>query len=169
MRRLIIATALMAVSATAKAQQPVQLPEGPGNKIVAVACTQCHGPQPFVQLRMGESGWRSQVENMVLRGAMIAPSELEVVTNYLATAFGPGVPRPNIPDQKVELAAGPGAHLVEGACTLCHGLNVVVATNRPGDQWRAIINRMTQMGAQLDADSSKEIIAYLQKNYGGPR
>ena len=159
----------MAVGATAEAQQPNQLPEGPGRNIVAVACTQCHGPQPFTQLRMNESGWRSQVENMVLRGAMVAPSELDVVTKYLATAYGPGVPRPNSPDQKVELAAGPGANLVEGACAICHGLNVVVAANRPGNQWQAMVNRMVQMGAQLDGETSKEIVAYLQKNYGSPR
>lgn len=166
MRSFLIAAAFAASIGAAQAQQANPLPEGPGREIVAVACTQCHAPQPFAQLRMGESGWRIHVQNMVLRGAMIAPNELDVVVKYLSTAFGPGVPTPNAPTQKVELAAGPGANLVEGACAICHGLNLVTAVKRPGEQWRAIVNRMAQIGAPVDAESSKEIIAYLQKNYG---
>ena len=169
MRHLIFSFAAMIVGSAAQAQQPNVFPEGPGREIVAVACTQCHAPQPFTQLRMGQNGWRKQVENMVLRGAMVGPTELDVVTNYLATAYGPGVPLPGAPPRKVDLAAGHGSELVEGACASCHGLDRVVSANRPGHQWHAIVHRMVEIGAQLDDGQSKQIITYLEANYGSPR
>ena len=169
MRRLILASAMMAAGSATQAQQANVFPDGPGRDIVSVACTQCHAPQPFTQLRMGENGWRKQVENMVLRGAMIAPSELDVVTKYLTTAYGPGVPLPGTPSRKIDLTAGPGADLVEGACASCHGLDRVVAANRPGHQWQAIVHRMVEIGAQLDDGQSKQIITYLESNYGAGR
>jgi len=169
MRHLILAFAVMAASGAAQAQQASVFPDGPGREIVAVACTQCHAPQPFTQLRLGENGWRKQVENMVLRGAMVAPSELDVVTKYLTTAYGPGVPLPGAPTRKVDLPAGPGADLVEGACGICHGLDRVVAASRPGHQWQAVVHRMVEIGAPLDDAQSKQIITYLEENYGSPR
>ena len=165
MRYIVISAALMLAGTAALAQQAPVFPEGPGREIVAVACTQCHAPQPFTQLRMGENGWRKQVENMVLRGAMVAPSELDVVAKYLASAYGPGVPEPNAPKSTVDLPAGPGANLVEGVCGLCHGLERVVAANRPGQQWQAVVHRMVQIGAPLDDDQTKQIIAYLEQHY----
>ena len=169
MRHLIFAFAAVVASSAAQAQQPNPFPEGPGREIVAVACTQCHAPQPFTQLRMGENGWRKQVENMVLRGAMVGPNELDVVTKYLTTAYGPGVPLPGAPPKKVDLAAGPGSELVEGACASCHGLDRVVSANRPGKQWQAIVHRMVEIGAQLDEGQSRQITAYLEKNYGSAK
>ena len=169
MRHLVIASGLIIAGSVAQAQQANVFPDGPGRDIVAVACTQCHVPQPFTQLRMGEKGWRMQVENMILRGAMVAPSELDVVTSYLTTAYGPGVPLPGGPPRKIDLVAGPGANLVEGACGVCHGLDRVVAANRPGHQWQAIVHRMVEIGAQLDDGQSRQIITYLEENYGSPR
>jgi len=169
MRHLVFAFAAVVASSATHAQQTNVFPEGPGREIVSVACTQCHVPQPFTQLRMGVDGWRKQVENMVLRGAMVAPTELDVVTRYLATAYGPGVPLPGASQRKIDLAAGAGAELVEGACGICHGLDRVVAANRPGHQWQAIVHRMVEIGAQLDDGQSKQIITYLEANYGSAR
>ena len=53
--------------ASAPAANP--FPDGPGKEIVSVACTQCHGPSVFMQLRMGDVAWRNQIYDMILRGA----------------------------------------------------------------------------------------------------
>jgi mono/diheme cytochrome c family protein len=164
MRALFIAAAVCFAGA-AQAQQAAVFPAGPGREIVSVACVQCHTPGPFIQLRMSEQGWRRQVENMVLRGAQIGPSDLDQVSAYLAAHFGPGVPFPNQPKPQVSLADGPGENLVEGGCAICHGLDRVVATPRPGQQWQAIVHRMVEIGAPLDADQTNEIVAYLQAHY----
>ena len=140
-------------------------PDGPGRDLVAVTCTQCHSPQPFIQLRMNEHGWRNQVYNMILRGAQVGPDQIEPVVKYLSTAFGPGEPFPGQTPAKVTLAAGEGANLVEGGCQLCHGLDRVTATPRSHDQWQLIVNRMVFVGAPLDEAQKKTVVAYLSKHY----
>jgi mono/diheme cytochrome c family protein len=174
MRRFVLAAAgiLAGILASillnfaAEAQQAGPFPAGAGRDIIAVACTQCHQAGPIVQLRMGEAGWRRQVYNMVLRGAQVGPAEIDDVVKYLATNFGPGVPIPGAASPPVTLPAGAGADLVAGACGICHGLDRVVAVSRPGQQWEAIVHRMVAIGAPVDADQTRQIISYLETNYG---
>jgi mono/diheme cytochrome c family protein len=169
---LIAAGALLAASAApslapALAQPADPFPAGAGHDVVAAVCTQCHTAAPIVQMRMGEVGWRHQTELMILRGAQIGPDDIEATANYLATAFGPGVPFPSQPRRDVKLAGGEGAVLVENGCVLCHGLDRVVAANRPGQQWQAIVHRMVEVGAPLDGDQAKQVVTYLQAHYAG--
>jgi mono/diheme cytochrome c family protein len=170
MRRFILAGAGVLASIllglTAQAQQSNPFPAGTGRDIIAVACTQCHRAGPITQLRMGEAGWRRQVYNMVLRGAQIGPDEIDDVVKYLATNFGPGVPIPGLATPPVTLPARTGADLVAGACGICHGVDRVVAVARPGRQWEAIVHRMVAIGAAIDADQTRQIISYLETNYG---
>jgi mono/diheme cytochrome c family protein len=171
MRRFILAAAGILLSFTAEAQQTSPFPAGAGRDIIAVACTQCHQVGPIIQLRMGEAGWRRQVYNMVLRGAQIGPAEIDDVVKYLATNFGPGVPIPGQATPPVTLpdhagADRAGADLVAGACGICHGVDRVVAVARPGRQWEAIVHRMVAIGAPIDADQTRQIISYLETNYG---
>lgn len=160
------ALVLGAALSPARAQQASPFPDGPGREIVAVACTQCHSPAPIVQLRMNDVGWRRQVFNMVLRGAQIGPADIDTVATYLSTAFGPGVAFPNTPKVDVKLADGTGANVVEGSCSLCHGLDRVVATKRSAHQWDAIIHRMIAVGAPVSDDQAKDAASYLAAHYG---
>jgi hypothetical protein len=162
-----IGSALIALaSSRAEAQQTTPFPDGPGREIIAQACTQCHPAGPITQLRMNEQGWRRQIYNMVLRGAQIAPGEIEAATAYLVAHYGPGVPQPGQSNAEVKLPDGPGASLVAGACAICHGLDRVTATNRPGKQWAPIIDRMVEIGAPLDPQQVSQILNYLEANYG---
>ena len=170
MRQFILSAAFAAttalVSTTAFAQAPASpFPPGEGHDLVAVACTQCHAPALTTALRMDEKGWRQQIELMIIRGAQIGPNQINTAASYLASSFGPGVPFPNQPKVDVHLKTGAGSELVEQNCSLCHGLDRVVAANRPGKQWDAIVHRMSQIGASVDADQQKQIVAYLQTNY----
>jgi len=170
MRRFILAAASIlagiTLNSSAEAQQANPFPPGAGRDLIAVACTQCHRAGPIIQLRMGEPGWRRQVYNMVLRGAQIGPDEIDDVVKYLATNFGPGVPVPGVTLAPVKLPDGVGAELVAGACGICHGVDRVVAVARPGQQWEAIVHRMVAIGAPVDADQARQIISYLETNYG---
>jgi mono/diheme cytochrome c family protein len=160
---------LLAGVDAAQAQQASPFPDGPGREIVSVACTQCHQAGPIVQLRMSEQGWRRQVENMILRGAQIGPNDIDPAAAYLAASFGPGVPVPGQPKPAVDLPDGPGASLVAGGCGICHGLDRVVAANRPGEQWKALVHRMTEIGAPIDGDQAKLIVSYLEAHYGAAK
>jgi mono/diheme cytochrome c family protein len=167
MRRFILAAAGILLGFAAEAQQSGPFPGGgAGRDIIAVACTQCHQAGPIIQLRMGEAAWRRQVYNMVLRGAQIGPGEIDDVVKYLATNFGPGVPIPGLQTTPVALPDGAGANLVAGACGICHGVDRVVAVARPGRQWEAIVHRMVAIGAPIDADQARQLISYLETNYG---
>ena len=167
MRRFILAAAsVLLLGFPSEAQQSNPFPAGASRDLIAVACTQCHRAGPITQLRMGEEAWRRQVYNMVLRGAQIGPDEIDDVVKYLTTNFGPGVPTPGLATPAVTLPAGAGADLVAGACGTCHGVDRVVAVARPGRQWEAIVHRMVAIGAPIDADQARQIISYLETNYG---
>jgi mono/diheme cytochrome c family protein len=162
-----IASALIALASSGvRAQQTNPFPDGPGREIVAQACTQCHQAGPITQLRMNERGWRRMIYNMVLRGAQIGPGEIDAAAAYLVAHYGPGVPVPGQSSAEVKLPDGPGASLVTGACAICHGLDRVTATNRPGKQWAPIIDQMVEIGAPLDPQQVSEILSYLEANYG---
>jgi mono/diheme cytochrome c family protein len=168
MRRFILAGAfavLFLAALPAAAQPVVQLPDGPGKEIVATACSQCHALTAITQLRQGDHAWRFQVYDMILRGAQVAPSEMDTVVKYLATSFGPGVPFA-VPPPNVTLPDGAGKELVEGGCALCHGLDRVVATKRSKGEWNGIVTRMVFFGAPVDADQAKTVTAYLDSKFG---
>jgi len=170
MHRFVLSAAFMVIlavaGAPAGAQQPP--PEGEGRDIVAVACTQCHAPSAYTQLREGSQAWRFRVYDMILRGAQIEPADIDKVVSYLTTSFGPGTPFPTQPPVAVTLPDGPGKELVESSCAICHGLDRVVATTRPASQWDAMVKQMVFFGAPLSADQAKTVTAYLSTRFGRP-
>lgn len=144
-------------------------PDHPGREIVSVACTQCHGPNVFTQLRMGATAWRNQVYDMVLRGAQIGPDEIDTAVKYMVASYGPGVPFPGQQPAKVTLADGQAKSLVDGGCALCHGLDRVVATKRSKGEWQTIVNRMVYFGSPVSGDQVANVVDYLATNYGAPQ
>jgi mono/diheme cytochrome c family protein len=71
------------------------LPEGAGRKIMLQACVQCHDLRNTVAQRKTAAGWRRTVNEMVWRGTPLVGDEAEIVTRYLANAFGPDKPVPD--------------------------------------------------------------------------
>jgi mono/diheme cytochrome c family protein len=162
-----IATAVLAQAVLSHAQQQGAnpLPPGEGRDIVAVACTQCHGPNAFAQLREASDAWRLQVYDMILRGAQLTPLEVDKAVEYLATNFGPGinVPPPTI---QVTLPDAPGKDLVQTRCAVCHGLDRVSAAKRSEGEWDGIVARMVFLGAPVSADEAKTVTSYLEAKFG---
>lgn len=159
-----LALAVLSQAAASYAQQPGVnlLPPGEGRDIVAAACTQCHGPNIFIHLRLGPDGWRRHVYDMVLRGAQVQSSELQSVINYLLANFGPGN---NVPPAMVQvsLPEGAGKSLVEQRCTLCHGLDRAAGTKRARAEWNAIVSQMIVLGTPLSSDEAKTVTSYLHE------
>jgi cytochrome c5 len=161
-----VALALAAFPAAAQQQQqPSPFPPGEGREIVAVACTQCHAPSVFTGLREDANAWRYQVYDMVLRGAQVGPGDIDMVVNYLASNFGPGI---NVPraTKPVSLPDGPGKDVVEKNCVLCHGLDRVAAVKRSSTGWTDVLKRMVFYGALVSGQDEKAITAYLDANFG---
>jgi mono/diheme cytochrome c family protein len=170
MRDLFAALAVIGALAIppAAAQQPQHpdpFPPGEGRGIVAVACTQCHAPSAFIDLREDADAWRYQVYDMILRGAQVGPDDLDTVVHYLAVNFGPGV---NVPPatREVTLPDGAGKDLVEKKCVLCHGLDRVAAVNRSPVGWHDLMKRMEFYGAPVSGTDERTITAYLGSKFG---
>lgn len=161
----VLVLAGLALAGPSSAQQVNLLPPGEGRDIVAAACTQCHRPNVFAQLRQGPDAWRFLVYDMVLRGAQVQPSDMQAVVNYLVANFGPGNNVPP-PMTKVSLPEGRGKNLVEQRCTLCHGLDRAAGTRRAGAEWDAIMSRMIFLGTPVSGDEAKTIASYLHDKLG---
>lgn len=164
--RYLCLSILVLGSLAAQAQQPpVALPPGEGREIVQAACTQCHAPLAFTQMRAGPAAWRSMVYDMILRGAQVRRTEMDTVVTYLATNFAPGrdAPQARAP---ITLPEGEGKVLVEQLCSLCHGLDRAAGTRRAPSEWDAILERMRFLGTPLGDGQLETIRTYLNEHAG---
>jgi cytochrome c5 len=146
------------------AQNANPLPPGDGREIVAVACSQCHYLGTIAKIRDGAAGWRTYVNNMVLRGAQLTPAEIDKVVDYLSLNLGPGANLP--PARPVTLPDGAGKNLVETRCALCHDLERISTAKRGKQAWPVIVNNMVAWGATATPDEAKTISDYLAANFG---
>jgi mono/diheme cytochrome c family protein len=160
----LLSAAAALAAAPSFAQGPANaLPPGEGRDVVAVACSQCHGLNAVTQLRQGANAWRYQVYDMIERGAQVTPGEIDSAVKYLAANFGPGVNVP--PSPAVTLPDGNGKEVVEGGCTLCHGLDRVANAGRSAADWQSVVKRMVFLGAPLSADQEKQAVDYLSAKF----
>jgi hypothetical protein len=79
--RCFVLTVLAGTTAIASAQG---LPEGKGLETVVVACTQCHGLDRLMKVRLTAAEWENALYDMMARGAIVEKSDLATVRDYLA-------------------------------------------------------------------------------------
>ena len=79
-----------AAPAPAQAVAPEQLPQGAGRQILMSACTSCHNLREVTKFNgfYGREQWRDIVLTMMDYGAPINAKEVEVLSDYLTSAFG---------------------------------------------------------------------------------
>ncbi|HEV2531114.1 cytochrome c [Phenylobacterium sp.] len=68
--------------------------------------------------------------------------------------------------QADDLPEGPGKADVATTCSQCHATTVISARHRAPEEWVDVVGRMKSMGAVMDADKEKSIIAYLSTALG---
>jgi cytochrome c5 len=161
---LFAALAVVAAASPGRSQNANPLPPGDGRDLVAVACSQCHYLGTIAKIRDGAAGWRTYVNNMVLRGAQLTPAEIDQVVNYLALNLGPGINLP--PAKPVALPDGQGKELVETRCGLCHDLERVATIKRQKKDWPGIVANMVAWGATATPEEARTISDYLATNFG---
>jgi mono/diheme cytochrome c family protein len=66
--------------------------------------------------------------------------------------------------QAISLPDAAGQEQVLGACTRCHGVDVIVAQPRSPDQWAEVVSVMVGHGAALTDDEYDKIVTYLSTN-----
>jgi hypothetical protein len=62
-----------------------------------------------------------------------------------------------------KLPDGPGKVILQSACTVCHGLDLL--SGRDEASWRDTVDRMVAMGAVVPEDQVKVLVEYLTKNF----
>jgi len=154
-----------------------------GKSLYEAACSQCHGLAPMERTRDGRAGWEDTVHKMVVIGTQLDADEMEQVIDYLYENYGPdrgdpmrtGMLPPHsalqtdetVSSEQIVLPEGEGKQLVQGLCTMCHDLGLVVATRRGPDDWqRYTVNMLRQNGIKVPEQNQKIIVSYLNQNFG---
>lgn len=155
------------------------MPEGEGKGLILAACTQCHSLVSTVQQRKKAAEWEGTVLDMVARGAQIQPSEVKVISEYLAKSFPPGAPAVDTgaqvrqpggasgfdPNSTAALPEGAGKALIVKACVECHGLDRITLRRKDETAWRASVKDMVRLGAELKQDEEAAVVAYLAQHF----
>jgi alcohol dehydrogenase (cytochrome c) len=87
---MLMSAGAMAIGlGTAIATGGQMLPEGAGRDMVANACTRtCHGASSITAARFTRAEWQHIVDDMIARGATVAPRDVPVVVTYLTNHLG---------------------------------------------------------------------------------
>ena len=66
------------------------------------------------------------------------------------------------------LPEGKGKDLVEQACGICHGLEVIVSQRATAKGWSSIVDNMVERGATATPEQARAIVDYLARNFPKP-
>jgi sulfite dehydrogenase len=128
LRKTLLAAgaACAALAASAVAQE--ELVPGPGAELTQAKCAVCHEIQHVVQARQSRAEWEETMRRMVQRGAPLAPDEIRVITDYLATYYNREAPSAAALAASAQAAAAqaqadPVTQLLsKNACLGCHAV-----------------------------------------------
>jgi mono/diheme cytochrome c family protein len=160
---LVVCMAVASFGGTVAAQAPATPPPDQaqiekGRQVVAQVCASCHttiGRMVQAHKQTAEQ-WKDTVFFMISRGAQIMPDEIEPVTAYLTATAGRGA---TAAGAAARPQARPQAAELDGAGQ-CHELGM--ATTKPdGQDWPAVVTRMTTYGARLTPAEREKLIEYL--------
>ncbi|MBS0359901.1 MAG: hypothetical protein JSR98_00865 [Proteobacteria bacterium] len=57
------------------------------------------------------------------------------------------------------------AAVLQGVCSMCHGVDFIAEHHKDRDGWDFTVHRMMDKGADLDPDTAALLIDYLAKTY----
>ncbi|MDB5810591.1 MAG: Cytochrome c, class precursor [Betaproteobacteria bacterium] len=99
------------------------LTPGKGADLTLARCGLCHEITHITRSRLSRGEWQDNVKNMIERGMPIAPDEIPLVIEYLATYYNRDSAAP-APDAAVSAVQQDPVQrlLAENACTSCHGV-----------------------------------------------
>src|SRR5438552_11168581 len=114
------------VSAAAQGQSDIEK----GRVAVGKACVQCHNLRGIQSQRKTPEQWKDTVYSMISRGGMILPDEIDAITAYLVSSFGPNSPKPSssnqTPTAAQQLPDAEGKTILQRSCTQCHDLQTAI-------------------------------------------
>ena len=123
---LAIGGAAIAPLSAQEAAPARTLTPGKGADLTMARCALCHEITHITRARLSRGEWQDNVRNMIERGMPIAPDEIPIVVEYLATYYNRDSAAPAADPAEVYAAAA--QDLVQGligdnACLSCHGVD----------------------------------------------
>lgn len=147
------------------------LPEGEGKELVLSVCAQCHALGVVTAKRMSRNEWETTVNDMIARGAVMAPEEVKAIAGYLGEHFSP--------DSRATAAAasessqagasypdGPGKEVLLGKCFQCHGDGMWRDLRQDRRKWEGTLYRMVGKGALWSEEEINAMADYLAAVFG---
>lgn len=122
------------------------LTPGKGSDLTMARCAICHEITHVTRAKLSRGEWEDNVRNMIERGAPIAPNEIPVIVDYLATYYSrDSAPPPPDPAAASAAAAQDPVQrlLADNACTSCHGVDQKIV----GPSFREVAVRYANDGA----------------------
>lgn len=125
---LLAAGAACAALATLHAAAQEELVPGPGAELTQAKCAVCHEIEHVIRSRQSRAEWEDTMQRMVQRGAPLAPDEIRVITDYLATYYNREGPSAAAQAASAQAAAAqaqadPVTQLLnKNACLGCHAV-----------------------------------------------
>jgi sulfite dehydrogenase len=111
------------------AQEPAPsktLTPGKGADLTMARCALCHEITHITRAKLSRGEWQDNVRNMIERGMPIAPEEIPIVVEYLATYYNrdSAAPAPDAAAAADAAAQDPVRRLLtDNACLSCHGID----------------------------------------------
>lgn len=110
----------------------VELVPGPGADLTQAKCVVCHEIEHVVRARQSRAEWEDTMQRMVKRGAPLAPDEIRIITDYLATYYNREGPSAAAQAASAAAAVARGGAdpvtqlLNRNACLGCHAVEKLV-------------------------------------------
>lgn len=134
-------------------EPPRTLAPGKGVELTTTRCVICHDAQHITRAKLSREEWDFNIRNMIERGAPIAPDEIPVILEYLATYYNRDTAAP-APDAAEAAATSPQpvqALLTSNACVACHQ----VAQRNVGPSFREVAAKFANDATAVQALSRK--------------
>jgi cytochrome c551/c552 len=124
-----VAAGVMVAAVAQEGEPSKTLIPGKGSELTTARCATCHDAQHITRTRLSRGEWEYNIKNMIERGAPIAPPEIPIILEYLATYYNRDsvAPPPDPAQASFGLDAGSGDPveklLAANACIACHTLD----------------------------------------------
>ncbi|PWT97909.1 MAG: hypothetical protein C5B51_30350 [Terriglobia bacterium] len=133
------------------------LPDAPGKDLVTKVCTECHGIERILNLKLGRDAWKTTVDRMAAQGANATKEEIESILNYLAKNLGA--------ETEKDLPEGPGKQIILRECTACHAPDHFTKYHHSPEEWQVIVVRMGQRVRSATTAELEAVQKYLAANF----
>jgi hypothetical protein len=85
-------TLAIGVAAGVDSSNGGDLPPGPALSKARTGCLTCHDAHIILQQRLSKAAWGKEVDKMIKWGAIVSPSDRDVLVEYFSTNFPPDKP-----------------------------------------------------------------------------